>query len=209
MGHLDEMTIRARAWTRARTRGDRRWWPTPAAAARALLRLAAPVLVRARAQTRLLAADHREFFALMRDVERIADERFYVVCDGDATRVHGPLSSDDPRSAVISRAAALAGISRHALLAEADQQELELRKARRSHVRGLELAERFMAGLPKPKPRAPTSPLEPRRWAARRLFEPCGDGCFEFIGGHETTIDVDVELLFDDDGDPLEGEGWQ
>ncbi len=198
-----ELHARIRDWMRARAR-DRQWWPTPAAWARALLLLADSAMVRARAQARLWGGDtNRELFALMRGVERIADERFVVVRDGEATRVSGPRQPHDPRPPVIKRAAGLAGIEQTKLLAEADRQEQALREGRRSNLRGLELAERYMATLPRTK--APTQPPPLSRPSqgerARNTLMPCGGGEFVFVGIEVEPLDIDLELLFDDGED--------
>lgn len=205
-----ELYTRERDWARARAH-DRKFWPTPAAWARALLLLAGPAMIRARAQARLLGVDtNRELFALMAGVERIADERFVVVRSGNASRVWGPRQLDDPRPAVISRAAGLAGISHRSLLAEADQQEKVLRRSRRSNLRGLEVAARYMAGLPRPKAR--TRPVPPPRPAlgrtARTTLVPCGDGEFVFVGVETTTLDIDIERLLGDELDPSYADPW-
>jgi len=205
-----ELHTRERDWARARAH-DRKFWPTPAAWARALLLLAGPALLRARAQARLLGGGtNRELFALMTWVERIADERFVVVRSGDALRVWGPRQLDDPRPAVISRVAGLAGISHRSLLAEADQQEKVIRRSRRSNLRGLELAERYMAGLPRPK--AQTRPLQPPRPAQRRrarsTLMSCGSGEFVFVGVETEPLDVDIERLFEQDTEQSHEEPW-
>jgi len=196
---LLELHTRERDWARARAH-DRKFWPTPAAWARALLQLAGPAMIRARAQARLWGGDtNRELFALMAWVERIADERFVVVRSGDAIRVWGPRQLDDPRPAVISRAAGLAGIGHRSLLAEADQQEKVLRRARRSSLRGLELAERYMALLPQPKPQAKAAP-PPRpaqRRTARSTLMPCGSGEFVFVGVETEPLQIDIGPLLD------------
>ncbi len=214
---LLELHTRERDWARARAH-DRKFWPTPAAWARALLQLAGPAMIRARAQARLWGGDtNRELFALMTWVERIADERFVVVRSGDAIRVWGPRQLDDPRPAVISRAAGLAGINQRSrrgratagsrpdlvdLLAEADQQEKVLRRSRRSNLRGLELAERYMAGLPRPKPQAwpapPPRPAQPR--TARSTLMPCGSGEFVFVGVETEPLQIDIGPLLDRPG---------
>jgi len=196
---LLELHTRERDWARARAH-DRKFWPTPAAWARALLQLAGPALLRARAQARLWGGDtNREIFALMTWVERIADERFVVVRSGDAIRVWGPRQLDDPRPAVISRAAGLAGIGHRSLLAEADQQEKVLRRSRRSSQRGLELAERYMARLPQPKPQAwPAPPPRPaQRRTERSTLMPCGSGEFVFVGVEQEPLQIDIGPLLD------------
>lgn len=205
---LLELHTRERDWARARAH-DRKFWPTPAAWARALLLIAGPALVRARAQARLWGGDtNRELFALMRGVERIADDRFVVVRDGAATRVTGTRRPHDPRPPVIKRAAGLAGIDQLELLAEADRQEQALRRARRSHMRGLELTERFMATLPRTK--APTQPpllsRPSQRERARNTLMPCGGGEFVFVGIEVEPLDIDLERLFDDGEDMPEYE---
>jgi hypothetical protein len=190
-----EQATRARDWTNARAR-DRRW-PTPAAWAQALLLLAGNALVRAQAQARIFGGDtNREFFALMASVERIAADRFFVIREGSAVYVVGHRRSDDPRPAVISKAAGLAEIGHNELLAAADQRETAIRRQRRSHRRGLQLAEDYIARLPRvaapAKARASAAPY--RRPA--RLLEPCGGGWFIFNGQQGKPLEVDLQEDF-------------
>jgi hypothetical protein len=190
-----EQATRTRDWTNARAR-DRRW-PTPAAWAQALLLLAGNALVRAQAQARLFGGDtNREFFALMASVERIAGDRFFVIREGSTVYVGGPRRSEDPRPAVISKAAGLAEIGHSELLAAADQQETAIRRRRRSHRRGLQLAEDYVAKQPKAvaQAKARASAVPDRRPV--RLFEPCGGGWFIYKGEDGKPLEVDLEEDF-------------
>ncbi len=173
---------------------DRRSWPSPAAWAQALLQLAGPALVRAQAQARIFGGNtHREFFALMESVERIAEDRFFVVRDGQAVYVVGPRRREDPRPAVISKAGRLADIARNVLLSAADQQEKVIRRRRRSHRRGLQLAEQYIARLPKvAAPTRTRTTAQPSRRPVRQ-FEPCGDGWFIFNGDEGEPLGIDYE----------------
>jgi len=194
-----ELRTREADWMQARAR-DRRSWPTPAAWAKALLKLAEHALVRAQAQVRLLGSDHRELFALMANVERIADDRFSVTCGGQLIYVVGPRRSDDPRPAVIAKAARLADVERSMLLAAADQQETVIRRRRRSHRRGLELAEGYIARpkagkAAKVSPRAAAAPAS-RPSRSARLFESCGGGWFVFVGVEGESLEIDYEEYF-------------
>jgi len=187
-----EQATRARAWTKARAR-DRRW-PSPAAWAQALLQLAETALVRARAQARIFGGEtNREFFALMSSVERIAEERFFVIRDGEAVHVVGPRRRDDPRPAVISKAAGLAEIGHSVLLAAADQQETAIRRRRRSHCRGLELAANYIARLPRIVAPAEARTSAPTDRRHVRLFESCGGGWFVFKGSEAEPLEIDIE----------------
>lgn len=189
-----ELRTRQMDWTKARAR-DRRSWPSPAAWAQALLQLAGTALVRAQAQARLLGSDHREFFAMMASVERIAADRFFVICDGKLVYVVGPRRSEDPRPGVIAKAAGLAGIGHKVLLAAADQQETEILRQLRSHRRGLQLAEEYIAKLPRvaaPEPSRARPSAEPYRRPAS-LFESCGGGWFIFNGDEGKPLEIDIE----------------
>jgi hypothetical protein len=192
-----EQATRARDWTNARAR-DRRW-PTPAAWAQALLLLAGNALVRAQAQARIFGGDtNREFFALMASVELIAADRFFVICEGKMVYVVGHRRGDDPRPAVISKAAGLAEIGHSELLAAADQQETAIRRLRRSHRRGLQLAEDYIARLPRvavPEPAKARASAAPYRRPAR-LFESCGGGWFTFNGEEGKPLEIDLEEDF-------------
>jgi hypothetical protein len=197
-------------WMKARAR-DRRSWPSPAAWAQALLQLAGTAIIRAQAQARIFGGGaHREFFAVMASVERIAEDRFFVVRDGEAVYVTGPRRRGDPRLVVISKAVALARalldlddagldaegravMGPNVLLAAADQQEKMIRRRRRSHRRGLQLAESYIARLPKAVASATMrTTAQPSRRPVR-LFESCGDGWFIFNGEHGTPLEIDNE----------------
>jgi hypothetical protein len=192
-----ELRTRVLDWMKARAR-DRRSWPSPPAWAQALLQLAGTALVRAQAQARILGSDHREFFALMASVELIAADRFFVICEGKMVYVVGHRRGDDPRPAVISKAAGLAEIGHSELLAAADQQETAIRRLRRSHRRGLQLAEDYIARLPRvavPEPAKARASAAPYRRPAR-LLEPCGGGWFIFNGQQGKPLEVDLEEDF-------------
>ncbi len=209
-GELEQRT-RERDWMKARAR-DRRSWPSPAAWAQALLQLAGTAIIRAQAQARIFGGDtHREFFALMASVERIAEDRFFVMRSGETVSVVGPRRRGDPRPVVISKAVAFARtlldlddagldaegravMGPNVLLAAADQQEKMIRRRRRSHRRGLQLAEEYIARLPRvaaPPAKARASAAPYRRPA--RLLEPCGDGWFIFNGEEGKPLEIDTE----------------
>lgn len=189
-----ELRTRERDWMKARAK-DRRSWPSPAAWAQALLLLAGDALARAQAQARLGIDTNREFFVLMSSVERIADDRFFVVRDGEAVYVTGPRRSDDPRPPVIAKAARLADVAHGVLLAAADLREAAIRRQRRSARRGLELAENYIARQPKAakaSPRAASAPVS-RSSRSARLFEPLGGGWFVFVGVEGEPLEIDYE----------------